>query len=113
MMDVMNCWTEDPECERGMLYCFQLSMGKALEVFDKLREAISEGKLEGNFEETFAWAISDGGSAEIDLTDAVLRLFVLTEPEGDDRLDGMHPHWNKPNDQHWLRALIPAKALLN
>jgi hypothetical protein len=56
-----------------------------------------------NKEEGWGWMVFDGYTVMI--SDGCIQGLIEYEPEGEDRLDGGHPHWTEPNDHTWMRAM--------
>lgn len=63
-------------------------------------------------EDKFAWVfLDDGGGINVYLDTNTITLTFLNVPEGDDALDGMHPHWKEMSQYLWISASARIKNL--
>lgn len=66
----------------------------------------------GEYWEHYAWADLREGAVQVNLDEGTVELFFFNEPEGEDRLDGAHPHWTEPNEHLWIQAVPRVRNLL-
>ncbi len=66
----------------------------------------------GEYDEIHAWADLKSGPVSVNLEVNKIRVSFWNEPEGDDRLDGQHPHWTQPHDHLWMFAVPRVRQLL-
>jgi hypothetical protein len=66
----------------------------------------------GEFDDITAWAELDSGPVSVNLEVNKVCLTFWNEPEGDDRLDGQHPHWTSPHDHLWMLAVPRVRQIL-
>jgi hypothetical protein len=95
-------------CERVHAYISQW----ASEAYDLVRYSGYTCPSFGESDETSAWAQLNDGPISVDLTSSKIQLTFWNEPEGDDRLDGQHPHWTQPHDHLWMLAVPRVRQIL-
>jgi len=66
----------------------------------------------GDYDDIHAWAELDSGPVSVNMEVNKIRLSFWNEPEGDDRLDGQHPHWTMPHEHLWMFAVPRVRAIL-
>jgi hypothetical protein len=82
------------------------------EKFDRVMAAGLCCPSMGEWDDDLAWADLDAGPVQVSIPEGTIQIVFYNEPEGDDRLDGGHPHWLCAHDHLWMFAVPRVRQLL-